>query len=125
MAWNWSASRLPIRAGTCRTSSTASVPARKPIVLWKWASACRWRAGWRLRAIASSAPCAGTRPKKRSCSTGFSLFPNHMDFEYTSEQLQLRRAVREFAQAEILPHVMEWDEAQTFPLEVIKKLGQL
>ena len=48
-----------------------------------------------------------------------------MDFEYTPEQIQLRRAVREFAAAEIAPHVMEWDEAQTFPLEVIRKLGKL
>ncbi len=48
-----------------------------------------------------------------------------MDFEYTPEQLQLRREVREFAAAEIAPHVMEWDENQIFPLEVIKKLGQL
>jgi alkylation response protein AidB-like acyl-CoA dehydrogenase len=48
-----------------------------------------------------------------------------VDFEYTPEQLQLRKAVREFAEGEILPHVMEWDEAQTFPLEVVRKLGQL
>ena len=48
-----------------------------------------------------------------------------MDFEYTPEQIQLRREVREFAAAEIAPHVMEWDEAQTFPLEVIRKLGRL
>ena len=48
-----------------------------------------------------------------------------MDFEYTGEQKQLRKAVREFAEAEIAPHVMEWDEAQTFPLEVIRKLGKL
>ena len=48
-----------------------------------------------------------------------------MDFEYSPEQNQLRRAVREFATAEIAPHVMEWDENQTFPLEVIKKLGKL
>ena len=48
-----------------------------------------------------------------------------MDFEYTPEQIQLRKSVREFAEAEIAPHVMEWDEAQTFPLEVIKKLGKL
>ena len=48
-----------------------------------------------------------------------------MDFEYTPEQIQLRKAVREFAEAEIGPHVMEWDEAQTFPLEVIRKLGKL
>ena len=33
--------------------------------------------------------------------------------------------MREFAQREIAPHVLEWDEAQTFPLEVIKKLGEL
>ena len=48
-----------------------------------------------------------------------------MDFEYTAEQQHLRKAVREFAEAEIAPHVMEWDEAQTFPLEVVRKLGQL
>jgi alkylation response protein AidB-like acyl-CoA dehydrogenase len=48
-----------------------------------------------------------------------------VDFEYTPEQKQLRRSVREFAEAEIRPHVMEWDEAQIFPLEVIKKLGKL
>src|SRR5215831_11420060 len=48
-----------------------------------------------------------------------------MDFEYTPDQIALRKAVREFAEAEIAPHVMEWDEAQTFPLEVIRKLGEL
>ena len=48
-----------------------------------------------------------------------------MDFEYTPEQIHLRKAVREFAEAEITPHVMEWDEAQTFPGEVIRKLGKL
>jgi alkylation response protein AidB-like acyl-CoA dehydrogenase len=48
-----------------------------------------------------------------------------VDFEYTPEQIQLRKTVREFAEAEIGPHVMEWDEAQTFPIEVIRKLGEL
>jgi len=48
-----------------------------------------------------------------------------VDFDYTPEQIQLRREVRDFAAAEIAPHVMEWDEAQTFPLEVIRKLGRL
>ncbi len=48
-----------------------------------------------------------------------------MDFEYTPEQIQLRKSVREFAEAEIAPHVMEWDEAQIFPLDVVRKLGQL
>jgi alkylation response protein AidB-like acyl-CoA dehydrogenase len=49
----------------------------------------------------------------------------NVDFDYTPEQIQLRREVREFAAAEIAPHVMEWDENQIFPLEVVKKLGQL
>jgi alkylation response protein AidB-like acyl-CoA dehydrogenase len=48
-----------------------------------------------------------------------------VDFEYTPEQIHLRKSVREFAESEILPHVMEWDEAQTFPLATIRKLGQL
>ena len=48
-----------------------------------------------------------------------------MEFAYTPEQIQLRKSVREFAEAEIRPHVMEWDEAQTFPAEVIRKLGEL
>ncbi len=48
-----------------------------------------------------------------------------MEFEYTPEQVQLRRAVRDFAAREILPHVMEWDEAQQFPAAVVKKLGEL
>ncbi len=48
-----------------------------------------------------------------------------MDFEFTAEQIQLRRSIRDFAEAEIAPHVLEWDENQTFPLEVIKKAGEL
>jgi alkylation response protein AidB-like acyl-CoA dehydrogenase len=48
-----------------------------------------------------------------------------MEFEYSEEQKQLRRSVREFAEGEIAPHVLEWDENQTFPLETIKKLGKL
>jgi alkylation response protein AidB-like acyl-CoA dehydrogenase len=48
-----------------------------------------------------------------------------VDFDYTPEQIQLRREVRDFAAAEIAPHVLEWDENQIFPIDVIKKLGQL
>ena len=48
-----------------------------------------------------------------------------MEFEFTAEQIQLRKSVREFAEAEIGPHVLEWDEAQIFPLDVIKKAGEL
>jgi hypothetical protein len=48
-----------------------------------------------------------------------------VDFQLTDEQQQLRKSVREFAEREILPHVMEWDEASHFPLETIKELGAL
>src|SRR5258708_6939408 len=48
-----------------------------------------------------------------------------MEFDYTTEQDQLRKSVREFAEAEIKPHVLEWDENQIFPLDVIKKCGKL
>ena len=48
-----------------------------------------------------------------------------MDFSLTDEQQQLRRSVRAFAEAEILPHVMEWDEASRFPAEIIPKLAEM
>ena len=48
-----------------------------------------------------------------------------MQFEFTPEQIQLRKTVREFAEAEIAPHVLEWDEEQIFPLEAIKHAGRL
>jgi len=48
-----------------------------------------------------------------------------MDFRLTDDQKQVRDMVREFAESEIKPHVMEWDEAQSFPLETVKKLGDL
>jgi hypothetical protein len=48
-----------------------------------------------------------------------------MDFRLTEEQTLLRRSVREFAETEIRPHVMEWDQAQHFPIELVPKLGAL
>jgi alkylation response protein AidB-like acyl-CoA dehydrogenase len=48
-----------------------------------------------------------------------------MDFRLTDEQEILRRTVREFAEAEIRPHVMEWDEAQHFPMDLLPKLAAL
>src|SRR5438132_1017338 len=48
-----------------------------------------------------------------------------MDFCLTDEQKQSKETVRQFAEGEIKPHLMEWDEAQTFPLETVKKLGEL
>ena len=48
-----------------------------------------------------------------------------MDFRLSDEQEILRRTVREFAEAEIRPHVMEWDEAQQFPMDLLPKLAAL
>jgi hypothetical protein len=48
-----------------------------------------------------------------------------MDFRLSEEQMLLRRTVREFAEAEIRPHVMEWDEAQQFPMELLSRLASL
>jgi alkylation response protein AidB-like acyl-CoA dehydrogenase len=48
-----------------------------------------------------------------------------MEFELSEEQKQIKMSVREFAEAEIGPHVMEWDEAQHFPIELKPKLAEL
>ena len=50
-----------------------------------------------------------------------SLYP----FVLNEEQEQLRREIRDFAAREIAPNVMKWDEASEFPLDVVKKLGQM
>lgn len=48
-----------------------------------------------------------------------------MNFELSEEQQQVKMSVREFAESEIKPHVMEWDESQHFPIELVPKLAEL
>ena len=48
-----------------------------------------------------------------------------MDFQLNEEQLHLKKSVREFAEREIAPNVMKWDEAAEFPLATIRELGKL
>ena len=48
-----------------------------------------------------------------------------MDFELSEEQQQIKMSVREFAEAEMAPHVLEWDEEQHFPIELKPKLAEL
>ena len=48
-----------------------------------------------------------------------------MNLRPTAEQQLLRRTVREFAEAEIRPHVMAWDESQHFPSDLLPKLAAL
>ena len=48
-----------------------------------------------------------------------------MDLRLTDEQQLLRRTIRDFAEAEMRPHVMAWDEAQAFPVELWHKMAAL
>ncbi len=48
-----------------------------------------------------------------------------MDFRLTDEQTQIKQMVKDFAESEIKPQLMQWDEAQKFPKDVVKKLGEL
>jgi len=48
-----------------------------------------------------------------------------MDFNLTEEQFMVRDAARDFAQTELLPGVIERDEQQHFPDELVKKMGAL
>jgi alkylation response protein AidB-like acyl-CoA dehydrogenase len=47
------------------------------------------------------------------------------DFSVSENQQMVGRMARDFAEKYIRPHVMEWDEAQHFPIELFKKLGEL
>lgn len=48
-----------------------------------------------------------------------------MNFDYSETQKMVAESARDFAQQYIQPYVMEWDESQTFPIEVFKKAGEL
>lgn len=48
-----------------------------------------------------------------------------MDFELNEDQQQIKRTIREFAEAELAPHVSEWDEAGHFPVELRPKFAEL
>jgi len=48
-----------------------------------------------------------------------------MNFELTEDQQQIKSSIREFAEREIRPFVMEWDETQHFPIELRPKLAEL
>src|SRR5258708_15103841 len=73
----------------------------------------------------------GKRMDWRENTFGVSIERKHsytgetVEFSLTEEQQQLRRSVREFAEGEIAPHVMEWDEASHFPMEIMPKLGEM
>ena len=48
-----------------------------------------------------------------------------MDFRSNELTQQVGLTTRDFARQHILPHVMEWDERQEFPVQLFKELGKL
>lgn len=48
-----------------------------------------------------------------------------MNFDYSETQKMVASAAKDFAEQYIRPHVMDWDEGQVFPIEVLKKAGEL
>ncbi len=49
----------------------------------------------------------------------------NLSFDYSETQRMVADSAREFAEQYIRPNVMEWDESQTFPVEVFKKAGEM
>ncbi|MDZ4845376.1 MAG: acyl-CoA dehydrogenase family protein [Chitinophagales bacterium] len=47
-----------------------------------------------------------------------------MNFETTENQRMIAQSVKDFAEKEIRPYVMEWDEKQEAPIELFRKLGE-
>src|ERR1700749_1164310 len=57
--------------------------------------------------------------------TALTDLPVGYDFSTTENQEMVRQMAKDFAEKNVRPHVMEWDEAQYFPFELFKKLGEL
>ncbi|WP_295667743.1 acyl-CoA dehydrogenase family protein [uncultured Mucilaginibacter sp.] len=51
--------------------------------------------------------------------------PAGFDFSISDHQKMIGQTAKDFAEKHIRPHVMEWDEAQYFPIDLFKKLGEL
>ena len=49
----------------------------------------------------------------------------HLKATNSDELNFIRESAKDFAKKEILPNVMKWDEAQYFPVEIFKKMGEL
>ncbi len=48
-----------------------------------------------------------------------------MDFNYNETQSMIAQSIKDFAAVHIQPFIMEWDEAQTFPVPLFKRLGEM
>jgi len=47
------------------------------------------------------------------------------NFSETETQINVKAMVRDFAEKNIRPNIMEWDESQIFPIELFKQLGEM
>ena len=54
-----------------------------------------------------------------------SIISSIVKFNLSEEQILIRNSAREFAKAELLPGVIERDELQNFPDNLVKKMGDL
>lgn len=48
-----------------------------------------------------------------------------MNFDYNETQSMVAQSIKDFAEKNIKPFIMEWDEAQIFPIDLFKKLGEM
>ncbi|RZJ48571.1 MAG: acyl-CoA dehydrogenase [Flavobacterium sp.] len=48
-----------------------------------------------------------------------------MNFDYNETQSMIAQSIKEFAEKNIRPNIMEWDEAQIFPIPLFKQLGEM
>lgn len=48
-----------------------------------------------------------------------------MDFNLSEQELAVQKLARDFAQNEIAPYIMEFDESQEFPMEIARKMGDM
>ena len=48
-----------------------------------------------------------------------------MNFDLNENQIMIAQMVRDFAEKEIRPHMNKWDAEEYFPVETMKKMGEL
>ncbi|MCB9426726.1 MAG: acyl-CoA dehydrogenase family protein [Flavobacteriales bacterium] len=48
-----------------------------------------------------------------------------MNFDYSESQQMIAESIRDFAEQHIRPYIMQWDEAQFFPVDLFRKLGEM
>lgn len=48
-----------------------------------------------------------------------------MNFELNENQLMIQQMIRDFAEKEVKPNLVEWDDKEYFPVETMKKMGDL